>query len=305
MGTARFGGPWQGLCTLHGPLLPRIVLDRMARAFLRCLHQGWQMLRAQHISTCWSAIGAGVAALALTVSTASPAHAFFFLVVPIPHASAKGSVPLQFTSDPPGVQITLTHGDVSNMATEICSTPCALPIPKGQAFRYEAKKEGYNVTVTPIVKWDYNQFSGYKLIPETIQVELAQVQQARIAEPPSPGKPPPPSARLPISLIKENANPDWLVHPTPEEMSFYYPELAKRQKIEGDVINRCVVLVDGSIDSCEVVSESPPNYGFGDAATKILMGYAQMSPKFVGGHPVVAQVNVPLAFRVGGGPNPH
>lgn len=46
----------------------------------------------------------------------------------------------------------------------------------------------------------------------------------------------------------------------------YYPERAQSANIHGEVTLDCALNADNSLSTCQIVDETPPDYGFGDSA---------------------------------------
>lgn len=88
--------------------------------------------------------------------------------------------------------------------------------------------------------------------------------------------------------------PDWLVKPSGEDLAEYYPARAARHDISGKATIRCDVMVDGRLDGCMVLEESPTGEHFGDAALKMASKF-QMTKPDPNGPP--ASVTIPLVFR--------
>ena len=65
-------------------------------------------------------------------------------------------------------------------------------------------------------------------------------------------------------------NPDYDVRPTPEELERLYPHQARGIGVPGRAVIKCGVRVDGHVKNCEVVEESPKDYGFGSAGLAAL-----------------------------------
>jgi len=102
-----------------------------------------------------------------------------------------------------------------------------------------------------------------------------------------------PNLLTPRHLI---TNPDILTPPSPDILAKAYPVQAVSGRIEGVVRLKCVVAHTGDLTNCGVDQESPPGYGFGDAALKIAPAY-RMRPRTVDGAPVdAASVIVPIRF---------
>jgi protein TonB len=90
--------------------------------------------------------------------------------------------------------------------------------------------------------------------------------------------------------------PDWLQRPTPEALARYYPERARERGREGLAQLDCVVRVDGRLD-CTVVSETPANWRFGEAALRISRDY-RMVPATRDGVPVEAAYRMRVPFNL-------
>ena len=104
---------------------------------------------------------------------------------------------------------------------------------------------------------------------------------------------------LSLPLEAEITNPDWRKMPTGDDLAREYPPLASMMNIEGKATITCTVEVEGRLDQCRVLSESPAGFGFG-AATMRMAAYFEMIPARVDGQPVKGVVTVPIAFRLGG-----
>ena len=90
------------------------------------------------------------------------------------------------------------------------------------------------------------------------------------------------------------ADPHWLRRP--RDLARYYPRRAMERGVEGQVVLDCMVATTGML-SCAVVSETPRNWGFGDAALRISRDY-QMVPATRDGQPVVGRYRMVAPFRL-------
>jgi protein TonB len=77
----------------------------------------------------------------------------------------------------------------------------------------------------------------------------------------------------------------------------YYPELAQKLGVEGDVTMACIATAEGRLQGCKIVSETPPGYGFGQTALDLAPSFKLNAA--AGGEPVrPGKVVVPLNFRL-------
>ena len=82
-------------------------------------------------------------------------------------------------------------------------------------------------------------------------------------------------------------------------MARYYPERAQRLEQNGTVTLQCKVNARGNVEACNIVSEDPANFGFGDAAMRLSRLF-RMKPQTRDGTPVEGgTVRIPIAFRIG------
>jgi len=92
-------------------------------------------------------------------------------------------------------------------------------------------------------------------------------------------------------------NPDWLKRPTSESLALAWPKKAMEQGANGSATISCEVTVEGYLDRCTVVSESPPGYGFGASALQLASQF-MMKPKTVDGKPTAGgKVMIPINFQ--------
>jgi|CXWL01.1.fsa_nt_gi TonB family protein len=89
-------------------------------------------------------------------------------------------------------------------------------------------------------------------------------------------------------------NPDWVRRPS--DLDRYYPSRARRLGAEGVVVLDCRVSVSGDL-GCAVISETPPEWGFGQAALRIA-GEHRMRPAMRGGVPVEGRYVMRVPFTL-------
>ena len=89
-------------------------------------------------------------------------------------------------------------------------------------------------------------------------------------------------------------NPRWVR--TPRELARYYPRRAMERGVEGQVVLDCSVTNTGLLN-CAVVSETPRNWGFGEAALRISRDY-QMVPATRDGVPIEGRYRMVAPFRL-------
>lgn len=98
--------------------------------------------------------------------------------------------------------------------------------------------------------------------------------------------------------------PDWAQRPSGEDLARYYPERAQRLEAEGRVVMQCRVQASGDLTACEVVSETPPGMGFGEATLKLAPLF-RMKPATRDGVPVDgALIRMPIVYKLPGNPPP-
>ena len=90
--------------------------------------------------------------------------------------------------------------------------------------------------------------------------------------------------------------PDWAALPSADAVHTAFPPEARRRQVSGRAKIRCTVKIDGRLKDCVVVSETPPGWGFGGAASK-MSGAFRMKPRMEDGEPVSgASVTIPVSF---------
>jgi periplasmic protein TonB len=76
----------------------------------------------------------------------------------------------------------------------------------------------------------------------------------------------------------------------------YYPERAQREHVEGTAVINCLVTQEGTLTDCNLVSETPPGYGFGDKALEMSKLFKKRGQK---GEPTPGtRFTVPINFKL-------
>lgn len=89
-------------------------------------------------------------------------------------------------------------------------------------------------------------------------------------------------------------NPRWLRQP--RDLGIYYPARALARELPGEAVLDCLVTVSGALN-CSVVSETPANWGFGQAALRISRDY-RMVPATRDGQAVEGRYRMRVPFEV-------
>lgn len=130
-------------------------------------------------------------------------------------------------------------------------------------------------------------------------VPLQPVQPQPQAQ--QPATTPIPTVQTPPATPKVITRPSWLKMPDADAMTRYYPERAARMNQSGTATIRCTVAANGSVSSCDVLAETPSDFGFGDAAKK-LSRYFKMRPQLENGQAVAGgTVDIPIRFQLSDG----
>ncbi|MGD9982058.1 MAG: TonB family protein [Hyphomonadaceae bacterium] len=92
----------------------------------------------------------------------------------------------------------------------------------------------------------------------------------------------------------EITTPRWLRRPA--NLAAYYPQRAVGRSMEGEVVLDCRVLTTGDLN-CTVASETPENWGFGQAALRIARDH-RMAPAMRDGVPVEGRYRMRVPFEL-------
>lgn len=79
--------------------------------------------------------------------------------------------------------------------------------------------------------------------------------------------------------------------PSDEAILRLYPERALRMNVAGSANLHCAVADDGRLADCSVISETPPDHGFGDAAIRVSRLYRMDPAKS-------ATIDIPISFKL-------
>ena len=80
--------------------------------------------------------------------------------------------------------------------------------------------------------------------------------------------------------------------PNGDELAEYYPDVAQRESKTGTSTIKCVVTPRGSLTNCQVLSESPAGYGFGQASVRMARVF-KIKPATRDGKPVEGTITLP------------
>jgi periplasmic protein TonB len=142
---------------------------------------------------------------------------------------------------------------------------------------------------------------------EAIKVEIQEKEKPPPPPPPPPDRPPPPPppeqrvpppdlsapptpTPIPVAVDPPPAPPTpmltgvtWLEEPDGDDYARYFPSRALSRGQSGRVVLDCLVSADGRI-SCSVLSEDPPNWGFGEASIRAARHF-RVAPRTADGQP--------------------
>lgn len=89
-------------------------------------------------------------------------------------------------------------------------------------------------------------------------------------------------------------SPRWAERP--RDLARYYPRRAIPRGVEGEVVLDCLVSTAGAL-RCAVASETPANWGFGEAALRIAHDH-RMVPASRNGEPVEGRYRMRVPFQL-------
>ncbi len=98
--------------------------------------------------------------------------------------------------------------------------------------------------------------------------------------------------------------PVWLRRPTGEDLARYFPDIAVEAGVGGRAVISCRAMATGELAQCEVVSETPAGFRFGEAALRLAPLF-RLAPRMTDGSSVEGiTLRLPLAFHVAEPPPP-
>ena len=97
-------------------------------------------------------------------------------------------------------------------------------------------------------------------------------------------------------LAMASAQPGSITPLTPIDTLRYYPPGAEKAGIWGSAVIACTLRISGDLENCQLASETPPGWGFGEAALK-MAPTLHARPHSVNGEPYEGALKVPITFR--------
>jgi len=91
-------------------------------------------------------------------------------------------------------------------------------------------------------------------------------------------------------------NPRWERQPSADQLMRAYPDRALRAEVGGLATVNCLVQPNGRVADCNLTSETPGGYGFGQAAQGLTRHF-KISPRTVDGAAVGSRVNIAIRFN--------
>ncbi len=106
-----------------------------------------------------------------------------------------------------------------------------------------------------------------------------------------------PTAKAEPPAASSTTPPRVLDAPPYAEMLRGYPRRAGIEGIEGKAKVRCTVSPKAAVSNCSVVSETPPDMGFGEASIRFAP-HVRFQPATQDGRPVSAEVIIPVTWSM-------
>jgi hypothetical protein len=98
-------------------------------------------------------------------------------------------------------------------------------------------------------------------------------------------------------LAPGDANPNWVRKPSGTEIANVFPKKALEKRVGGRATIRCRVTVEGFLEGCKVVNETPEGLDFGAAGLQLAPQF-RLSPKIRGGRSVGGgEVTIPIIWQ--------
>ena len=91
--------------------------------------------------------------------------------------------------------------------------------------------------------------------------------------------------------------PTWVAEPTEDEIARVYPIDAFEDGMSGSVLLSCRERLDGTVDRCQVLEETPSDAGFGRAAVKLSRNF-RLTPFTIDGRLAETIIEIPYEFAV-------
>jgi protein TonB len=114
--------------------------------------------------------------------------------------------------------------------------------------------------------------------------------------------PPANTADAPVAPpVAADPGPRWVRRPDGDDMARAYPAKAQAKGVSGGAVLSCAVLVTGWLGACDVIKETPPDFGFGAASLRVAKRF-RLDPAYLTLHPPSAdhRVIIPMVWRMPG-----